>query len=163
MKCRFVLCAILSSVLLAAAPAPAQNAQTGSLGSADTNAAIPKTDLIQPLELATELRQGSPKPLILQVGSKVLFEEAHITGSEYAGPAGSFAGLKVLGARVSAVKKDQRIVIYCGCCPWERCPNIRPAYNALRTMGFSHVKALYLPENFGADWVSKGYPTDKAQ
>jgi len=49
-------------------------------------------------------------------------------------------------------------VIYCGCCPWNHCPNMWPAYNLLHQMGFTHLKALYLPDNFGTDWVNKGYP-----
>jgi hypothetical protein len=28
-------------------------------------------------------------------------------------------------------------------------------------MGFSRVKVLYLANNFGADWVDKGYPVAK--
>jgi hypothetical protein len=50
------------------------------------------------------------------------------------------------------------IVLYCGCCPWSHCPNLNPAYDTLRQMGFSKVKVLYLANNFGADWVDKGYP-----
>ena len=38
------------------------------------------------------------------------------------------------------------------------CPNIGPAFAELEQMGFKNVKALYLEENFGADWVAKGYP-----
>ena len=61
------------------------------------------------------------------------------------------------------LKKDQLIVIYCGCCPWNRCPNIGPAYKQLRDLGFTNVKALYLANNFGDDWVAKGYPTERGE
>jgi hypothetical protein len=27
-------------------------------------------------------------------------------------------------------------------------------------MGFTNVKALYLANNFGADWADKGYPVE---
>jgi hypothetical protein len=30
-------------------------------------------------------------------------------------------------------------------------------------MGFTQVRALYLADNFGADWVAKGYRVDKSQ
>jgi len=30
-------------------------------------------------------------------------------------------------------------------------------------MGFTNVKVLYIAQNFGADWVSKGYPTEKSE
>jgi len=52
-------------------------------------------------------------------------------------------------------------VIYCGCCPWSHCPNVKSADDALRAMGFIHVKVLYISNNFGADWVDKGYPVGK--
>jgi len=31
----------------------------------------------------------------------------------------------------------------------------------LHAMGFTHVKVLYIANNFGADWVDKGYPVAK--
>ena len=52
------------------------------------------------------------------------------------------------------------IVLYCGCCPWGRCPNVGPAYKLLLDMGFTRVKVLYLADNFGADWVNKGFPVE---
>jgi len=30
-----------------------------------------------------------------------------------------------------------------------------------RSMGFSKIKALYIADNFGADWLEKGYPVAK--
>jgi len=107
--------------------------------------------------------RASEKPLVLQIGSHVLYAEAHVPGSEYVGAAGTSAGQQALRERVSSLKKDQLIVVYCGCCPWGRCPNIRPAYEQLQSLGFTHVKALYLPDNFGTDWVDKGYPTTKGR
>jgi hypothetical protein len=35
------------------------------------------------------------------------------------------------------------------------------AFAALRELGFTDVKGLYIEENFGSDWVDKGYPTAK--
>jgi hypothetical protein len=51
-------------------------------------------------------------------------------------------------------------VIYCGCCPWSACPNIKPALDALRSMGFTKVKAMYIPTNLAKDWTEKGYPIE---
>jgi hypothetical protein len=28
-------------------------------------------------------------------------------------------------------------------------------------MGFTNVKVLYIAQNFGADWVNKGYPVEQ--
>ncbi len=54
-------------------------------------------------------------------------------------------------------------MLYCGCCPWDRCPNVRPAAALLTSMGFTNMKVLHIANNFGADWVAKGYPTQKGQ
>ena len=62
------------------------------------------------------------KPLMIQVGSHVLYTQAHIPGSEYIGPASSEAGLQQLRKRVAMLRRTQFIVLYCGCCPWEPLP-----------------------------------------
>jgi len=125
--------------------------------------AIPTTRLISPEELATILQSGKQKPLLIQVGSHVLYAQAHIPGSEYIGPASTDAGLQQLRRRIESLPRSTFIVLYCGCCPWTHCPNIKPADDALHTMGFSNVKVLYISNNFGADWVDKGYPTAKGE
>jgi rhodanese-related sulfurtransferase len=123
---------------------------------------IPADELMQPAQLAS-LLDATPvaKPLILQVGFRTLYDQAHVPGAEYAGPANTAAGLQVLRNRVAALPRDAAIVIYCGCCPWSRCPNIAAAHDALRELGFSNVKVLYVADNFGTDWVDKGFPTVK--
>ncbi|HUX72277.1 MAG TPA: rhodanese-like domain-containing protein [Steroidobacteraceae bacterium] len=125
---------------------------------------IPAAMLIEPAALAAELKSaGRAKPLVLQVGFHTLYEEAHIAGAEYAGPAAEEAGLRELGLRVKSLPKDADIVIYCGCCPWSHCPNIAAAFDRLRSLGFTHVRVLHLADNFGADWVDKGYPVASAR
>jgi thiosulfate/3-mercaptopyruvate sulfurtransferase len=118
---------------------------------------------ISPEDLAAVLRGSGAKPLVLQVGVARLFRYAHIRGSEYAGPASEPEGIEMLRKRVQALPRTASIVIYCGCCPWEHCPNVKPAYDELRKMGFRNVKALYLPNNFKFDWDDKGYPTAKGE
>lgn len=124
--------------------------------------AIPQADLMQPEELVRILKSSTAeKPLLLQVGSRVLYEEAHIPGSEYVGPASTPAGLEKLRQRLQSVARKQSIILYCGCCPWSHCPNIKPAWDLALSMGFSKLKVLYIANNFGADWADKGYPTAK--
>jgi thiosulfate/3-mercaptopyruvate sulfurtransferase len=130
--------------------------------AANNAAGIPSSVLIQPNELR-QMIQAQEKPVVLQVGSHVLYAEAHLAGAEYVGAAGSPAGITALRDRLSKLSKDQLIVIYCGCCPWGRCPNMRPAFEQLHAMGFTRVRALYVEDNFGKDWVDKGYPTDKGR
>jgi len=125
---------------------------------------IPAAQLVQPAEFVKVLGASSgEKPLVLQVGSRVLYLQAHVPGSEYVGAAGEANGLKALRTRVKGLDHAQPIVIYCGCCPWANCPNIRAAYHELISEGFTRVKAIYLADNFGTDWVSKGYPVAKGQ
>jgi len=118
--------------------------------------------LINPDELVKILQSAhGEKPLSIQVGSHVLYSQAHIPGSEYIGPASSENGLQALRKRLDPLPRNKFIVLYCGCCPWNHCPNVKPANEALRAMGFTNVKVLYLANNFGADWVEKGYPVAK--
>ncbi len=138
---------LLASVFLSAAPSPAA-----------------EPPLIQPADLVNILKATSgPKPVILQVGFYVLYLQAHIPGSEYVGPASSPDGLAMLRKRVEALPRGTPLVIYCGCCPWNQCPVIHPAYDALRGMGFTSVKALDIPRNFGVDWMQKGYPVARGR
>jgi thiosulfate/3-mercaptopyruvate sulfurtransferase len=141
---------------------PVSAQQPSASPPASSNATIPSSVLLQPDELR-QMMQAKEKPLVLQVGSHVLYAEAHFPGSEYIGAAGSASGIAALRDRLSKLSKDQLILIYCGCCPWGRCPNIRPAYEQLHAMGFTRVRALYVEDNFGKDWVDKGYPTDKGR
>jgi thiosulfate/3-mercaptopyruvate sulfurtransferase len=111
-------------------------------------------------QLAKQL-QASKAPLVLNVGPHTLYQQAHIKGSEYIGAGSSEEGLAKLRERVKALPHSAAIVLYCGCCPWDHCPNVRPAFTELQKMGFSNVKVLYIANNIGADWVDKGYPTEK--
>lgn len=119
--------------------------------------------LIQPQELAAILNSKQPKPLILNVGPRMLYAQAHIPGAEYVGEGADPAGRQVLRDRVKNVPKKQFIVLYCGCCPWSHCPNVHPAYKELFDLGFRNVKVLYIATNLGADWVYRGYPTVRGQ
>lgn len=119
--------------------------------------------LIHPEELVPMLQAGKDKPLVLSVGPSLLFMQAHIPGAEYIGAASDKQVLERLRTRVKPLPHNTSIVLYCGCCPWSQCPNVRPAYKQLRAMGFKNVKVLYIANNFGSDWVDKGYPTIKGQ
>lgn len=125
---------------------------------------IPSSRLINPDELVKVLQSTKgEKPLVIYVGPYVLYAQAHIPGSEYSGQLSSPNGLEQLRKRVESLPRNKFIVIYCGCCPWSHCPNVKPADDALHAMGFTHVKVLYIAENFGANWVDKGYPTAKGE
>jgi thiosulfate/3-mercaptopyruvate sulfurtransferase len=122
----------------------------------------PTTRLINPDELVKILQSSKGgTPLMIQVGSHVLYTQAHIPGSEYIGAASTDSGLQALRKRVEPLPRSKLIILYCGCCPWSHCPNVKPADEALHEMGFTNVKVLYIANNFGADWVDRGYPVAK--
>jgi rhodanese-related sulfurtransferase len=132
---------------------------SGLLLGALSNGTEPWTDndLIQPAQAAKDLKT----PLIIHVGFPVLYRSTHITGSVYAGPGSKTEGIDDLKKAVAGQPRMREIILYCGCCPWDKCPNIRPAFAALHQMGFTNVKAMVLPANLKTDWIDKGYPTDK--
>lgn len=122
---------------------------------------IPTSMLLQPEQLNRILQTPSAeKPLMFQVGSRMLFDQAHIPHSEYIGLGMQEAGTQALRNRVAKLPRKTFIVLYCGCCPWNRCPNVGPTYKLLVDMGFTRVKVLYLAYNFDVDWASKGYPVE---
>ena len=118
--------------------------------------------LVQPPDFVRELaqRRNSP-PVILYVGVHTLYQGAHIPGAKFIGAASTEAGLAALKNWAAANSHSADIVIYCGCCPFAHCPNIRPAFIALRDLGFTHVRVLAIPTSFAADWVEKGYIVEK--
>jgi hypothetical protein len=72
---------------------------------------IPASRLIKPDELVKILQSPkSEKPLMIQVGSHVLYTQAHIPGSEYIGPASSETGLQSLRKRVESLPRSKFVV-----------------------------------------------------
>jgi thiosulfate/3-mercaptopyruvate sulfurtransferase len=111
--------------------------------------------LIQPAELAARL---SSKPAIFYVGPNVMYRNKHIPGALYAGPGMKPEGIALLKEAVSKLPRDREIFIYCGCCPWDKCPNMQPAFAVLKEMGFTKAKGVYIADNFKTNWLDKGYP-----
>ena len=121
----------------------------------------PARDLLQPSTLAQALRSAKP-PLVLSVGFPVLYRGRHILHALEAGPGSTPEGIQALKKALANAPKSADIVIYCGCCPMDKCPNIRPAYRALKELGFTNVRVLSMPTNMHTDWDSKDYPSEGA-
>jgi len=120
-----------------------------------------KAQTVQPADLAKELGNSKTAPTVVFVGFRRLYSAEHIKGAQYHGTAGSEEGLKELTAWAAGLPRSTNLVIYCGCCPLERCPNIRPAFTALERLGFTNLRVLLLPQDFATDWAGKGFPYDK--
>lgn len=117
---------------------------------------------LQPNTLAAELADKSGTPLtIAYVGFRTLFSGGHIAGASFNGTGSTEQGVASLKKWAESQPRSTNLVIYCGCCPFDKCPNIRPAYTALNAMGFTKLRILVLPTNFATDWVDKGYPVQK--
>lgn len=84
----------------------------------------------------------------------------NIKGATNVGAASDAENLVKLKEILKTVPKNKSIVIYCGCCPMGKCPNIRPAFKALADQKFTNVHLLDLPTNIKIDWIDKGYPVD---
>ena len=120
-------------------------------------AAAAEIALVQPEDLSLQLASKGTQPATFMVGPNVLYRSKHIVGSVFAGPGNNPAGLAMLKEAAEKLPRDREVVVYCGCCPWDRCPNIKPAVDLLKQMGFTKTKALYLGTGFKADWLDKGY------
>jgi thiosulfate/3-mercaptopyruvate sulfurtransferase len=105
--------------------------------------------------------KGANSPTMVYVGFRTLFEGGHVPAASFHGTASKEEGLAELKKWIAAVPRSANLVIYCGCCPFDRCPNVRPAYKTLHEMGFTHLRVLLLRTSFAADWVEKGYPIEK--
>jgi thiosulfate/3-mercaptopyruvate sulfurtransferase len=110
--------------------------------------------LLSPADLAVVINNPqAKKPLIFCVGPGAL-----VKGSLDMGPAQVKENLEKFKTALDKLPRDTDIVVYCGCCPFEHCPNIRPAFAMLNEMKFSHTHLLNLEHNIRVDWVNKGYP-----
>ena len=113
-----------------------------------------KGQLMDPAELAAIINDSqAKKPLIYSVGPG-----ADIKGSIEMGPAQEKENLDKLRIALSKLDRNSEIVLLCGCCPFEHCPNIRPSFALLNEMKFTNHKLLDLPHNLKVDWIDKGYP-----
>ncbi len=119
----------------------------------------PAADILEPSALVPELAKAQP-PIVISVAFPVLYRNKHIVHAMDAGAASKPEGIAALKEVVAATPKNSNIVIYCGCCPMDKCPNVRPAYSLLKGMGFEHVRVLNIPTNMSADWYSHGYPSE---
>jgi rhodanese-related sulfurtransferase len=132
--------------------------------AADNTRPWTPSDLVAPAQLNAQLPAvKAGKIVLIQVGFLMMYKLGHIPGSQYAGSASKAEGLAALEKLVAKLPRTQAIVIYCGCCTWDDCPNIRPAFRALKEMGFSNLKVLDIPERLGDDWSAKGFPTVKGE
>ena len=126
----------------------------GQFTSQRQNEPWTQQQLLPPAELAKVLNNPkAPQPIVFSIGM-----EAIIKGSVDIGPVMMNQNLNLLKQKLSALPKNAQIVVYCGCCPFASCPNVRPAMELLKNMQFTNYTLLNLPQNIKVDWIDKGYP-----
>ena len=150
----------LAAVAAFAALAPSMRGQAPQRAVADPWSAA---QLIEPADFARELSSKKPdsRPTIVYVGFRTLFEGGHIPGATFHGTASTEAGLAGLKTWAASLSRNTDVVLYCGCCPFDRCPNVRPAFALFRDLGFTRLRVLALRTSFAADWAEKNYPIEK--
>jgi len=110
--------------------------------------------LLQPSDLATTLKDNKEIPVIFSIGPGAV-----IPHSRDMGMIKEEENMQKFEHELETLPKDTSVIIYCGCCPYEHCPNVRPAIQLLKDMKFTNYKLLDLPHNIKIDWINKGYPT----
>lgn len=129
------------------------------VGAVCFSQSVPSEDFLEPAALVKQL-EGSKPPVIFSVAFPVLYRSRHIVHAIESGPGSKPEGLAALRKKLAEYPKDADIVIYCGCCPMDKCPNLRPAYRLLKDAGFTRVRVLNIPTNMHTDWYSKNYPSE---
>jgi hypothetical protein len=126
----------------------------GKLSGLDKNVVWTPADLIEPGDLAAAIKHpGVTQPVIFNIGAV-----EDIEGAVHIGAATNLENLKKLNKLAERLPKNRMVVIYCGCCPFGKCPNVAPAFLDLKKQGLAEVKVLNLPVNLKTNWIAKGYP-----
>jgi thiosulfate/3-mercaptopyruvate sulfurtransferase len=167
----FVVSAGLAVALLALRPlrdgASSFAASANAKASPADSVSDPWTDAqtVAPADLVKELgnTDAASRPVVACVGFHSLYEGAHVPGASFHGPGSKDEGNADLKKWAGSLPRSANVVLYCGCCPMARCPNLRPAFSAVRDMGFKRLRVLVLPQDFATDWVAKGYPIEKGK
>ena len=151
------------AVVLGAAFVPAVEPAVFNSSTASSQA-VPwrSSQIVTPKALAKDLALPKDKrPVIVCVSFRRLYKGGHIPGALYKGPGREAGSLMRLKTWARSIPKSTPVVIYCGCCPVSRCPNIRPAFEALRNAGLTNIRVLNLKQSFVENWTQAGYPTQK--
>lgn len=134
------------------------------LGCSKSDKALPwgPGQVVASRALAAELeRPAEARPKIAHVGPAALFTSAHVPGAVHVGEAGDAEGLLALVRWLEPLDRGTDLVLYCGCCPYQNCPNIRPAFTKATSLGFGKTRVLDLPTTLKANWTDLGLPVER--
>ncbi len=134
---------VLLMLLVSCKSSPAQNPENWT-----------KSQLIEPATLARIIAADKDLPIIISVGPGAV-----IPHSIDIGMVKDEENMTKFKEQVGKLPKSANIVLYCGCCPFDHCPNVRPAIAFLKSQDFINYHLLNLPHNLKTDWLAKGYPS----
>ena len=137
-----IKCCFIFLLIISCENSPAQNPENWT-----------SKQLTEPSELAETLKANKNVPVIFSVGPGAI-----IPNSIDIGMVKDEKNLAKFREQISKLPKSTNILIYCGCCPFEHCPDVRPAIALLQQMKFTNYHLLDLPHNIKTDWIAKGYP-----
>jgi hypothetical protein len=111
--------------------------------------------------------QGKIKPIVVFCGDlrdekdKYTYGFKKIPGSLVIGSVNQDKWEENLRAALLLAELDKsfksEVVVYCGCCSSDNCPNVEPVILELKRMGFKNVKGLYFSEGYLPEWHAKKY------
>lgn len=111
--------------------------------------------------------QGKQKPLVIFCGDlrkgkdDSTYGFKKIPGSLVIGSVDQDSWKANLKNALITTKSDKaynrEVVVYCGCCSSDNCPNVEPVILELQKLGFKKVKGLYFPQGYLPDWHAKKY------
>ncbi len=144
-KLPFIFCCILFLLIISKSNSFAQNSENWTKGQ-----------LVEPSALAKSIYLKQNDATVFSVGPGAV-----IPNSIDIGMLKDEKNMEKFKVEVDKLSKDTHIIIYCGCCPFEHCPNVRPAIAYLKNQSFTNYYLLDLPHNIKTDWIDKGYPVIK--
>ncbi len=144
-KLSFILCCGISLLFISCDNSFAQNPENWT-----------KDQLIEPSALAKSIYTKQNDATIFSVGPGAV-----IPNSVDIGMVKEEENMEKFKQAVDKLPKNAHIVIYCGCCPFEHCPNVRPAIAYLKNEAYTNYYLLNLSHNIKTDWIDKGYPVVK--
>ena len=144
-KLFFILCCSLSLLFISCNNSSAQNPENWT-----------KEQLAEPAALAKSIYTKQNDATIFSVGPGAVIPNSIDIGSVK-----EEDNMQKFKEAIDKLPKDTHIVIYCGCCPFEHCPNVRPAIAYLKSQSYTNYYLLDLLHNIKTDWIDKGYPVVK--
>jgi len=116
-----------------------------------------KAQTVRPADLARELENPRPHPPWFLLASSICRPPQTSRARGITARQAARKVSKEFTTLATSVPRTANLVMFCGCCPIDRCPAVK----ALQGLGFNNVRVLLLPTDFETDWAETGLPYDQ--